>query len=112
MHVDVNDSYTYETRRRNSTLQNKTDSRNSEIEVDCDVEIQNWPYPVQVETIHEGEGNEETSIQVYTDGSKQEQEVGFGAVILKGREMIANYNINLITDALNIRQNNLPYSKY
>jgi len=41
------------------------------------VEIQNWPHPAEVGTIHEVVGNEETSIQVYTDGSKQEQGVGF-----------------------------------
>jgi len=67
----------------------KQNSGNSEIEWDCDVEIQNWPHPAEVATIHEVERNEETSIQVYTDGSKQEQGVGYGALIIKGSEMIA-----------------------
>jgi len=67
----------------------KQNSGNSEIERDCDVEIQNWPHPAEFRTIHEVVGNEETSIQVYTDGSKQEQGVGFGAVIFKGSEIIA-----------------------
>jgi hypothetical protein len=40
-------------------------------------------------TIHEVAGNEDTTIQVYTDGSKQEQGVGSGAVIFKGSELIA-----------------------
>jgi len=53
------------------------------------VEIQNWPHPAEVGTIQELEGNEETSIQVYSNGSKQEQGVGSGAVIFKGSEMIA-----------------------
>jgi len=60
-----------------------------DIEWNCDVEIQNWPHPAEVGTIHEVVGNEETSIQVYTDGSKQEQGVGSGAVIFKRSEMIA-----------------------
>ena len=41
------------------------------------------------------EGNEETSTQVYTDGSKQEQGVGSGAVIFKGSEMIAKLQFKL-----------------
>jgi len=41
------------------------------------------------------EGNEETSIQVYTDGSKQEQGVGSGAVIFKGSEMVAKFQFKL-----------------
>jgi len=90
----------------------KQNSGKSEIEWDCDVEIQNWPHPAEVGTIYEVEGNEETSIQVYTDGRKQEQGVGSGAVIFKGSEMIANYNLNQIIDAGTIRQNNLPYSKH
>jgi len=73
----------------------KQNSGNSGIELDCDVEIQNWPHPAEVETIHEVEGNEETSIQVYTDGSKQEQGVGSGAVIFKGSEIIAKLQFKL-----------------
>jgi len=53
------------------------------------VEIHNWPHPAALGTIHGILGNEETSIQMYTDGSKQEQEIGSGEMILKGREMIA-----------------------
>jgi len=66
-----------------------------DIEWDSDVEIQNWPHPAEVGIIHEVVGNEETSIQVYTNGSKQEQGVGSGAVIFKGSEMIAKLQIKL-----------------
>jgi len=59
------------------------------------VEIQNWPHRAEVGTIHEMEGNEETSIQFYTDGSKQEQGVGSGAVIFKGSEMNAKLQFKL-----------------
>jgi len=59
------------------------------------VDIQNWPHPAEVGTIHEVEGNEETSIQVYSDGSKQEQGVGSGVVIFKGIEMIAKVEFKL-----------------
>jgi len=40
-------------------------------------------------------GNEDTSIQTYTDVSKQEQGVGSGAVIFKGSEMIAKLQFKL-----------------
>jgi hypothetical protein len=66
-----------------------------DIEWDCDVEIQNWPHPAEVGTIREVVGNEETSIQVYTDGSKQEHGVGSGAVIYKGSEIIAKLQFKL-----------------
>ena len=66
-----------------------------DIEWDCDVEIQNWPHPAEVGTIHKVVGNEETSIQVYTDESKQEQGVGSGAVIFIGSEMIAKLQFKL-----------------
>jgi hypothetical protein len=66
-----------------------------DIEWDCDVEIQNWLHTAEVGTIHEMVGNEETSIQVYADGSKQEQGVGSGAVIFKGSEMTAKLQFKL-----------------
>jgi hypothetical protein len=66
-----------------------------DIEWDCDVEIQNWPHPAEFGIIHEVVGNEETSIQVYTDRSKQEQGVGSGAVIFKASEMIAKLQFKL-----------------
>jgi len=58
------------------------------------VQIQNWPQPAEVGNIHEVEGNEKTSIQMYTDGSKQEQGVLSGAVIFKGSEKLQNYKLN------------------
>ena len=73
----------------------KQNSAHCDTEWDCDMEIQNWLHPAEVGTIHEVVGNEETSIQVYTDGSKQEQGVGSGAVIFKGSELIAKLQFKL-----------------
>jgi len=73
----------------------KENSGNREIEWDCDVEIQTWPHPAEFGKIHEVVRNEETWIQVYTNGSKQEQGVGSGAVIFKGSEMIAKRQFKL-----------------
>jgi hypothetical protein len=91
----------------------KQRSGQRDIEWDCDVEIQNWPHPAEVGTIHEVTGYKDTPIQVYTDGSKQEQGVGSGAVIFKESEMIAKKNnLNYTANALKIRQDNWPYSKH
>jgi len=76
------------------------------------VEIQNWPHPAGVGKIHKVEGKEETSIQVYTDGSKQEQGIGSVAVIFKLSEMIAKLQFKLGNRCSNNQQNNLPYSKH
>jgi hypothetical protein len=75
------------------------------------VEIQNWPHPAEFGTIHEVVGNKETSTQVYTDGSKQEQGVGSGAVIFKGSEMIAKLQIKL-DNRCSTRRSNWLYSKH
>jgi len=40
-------------------------------------------------------GNEETSIQVYTDENKQEQGVGSEGAIFKGTQMIAKLQFKL-----------------
>jgi hypothetical protein len=59
------------------------------------VEIKNWSHRAEVGIIHEVVRNEETLIQMYTDKSKQEQGVEFGAVIFKGSEIIAKLQFNL-----------------
>jgi ribonuclease HI len=73
----------------------KQKSGQRDMEWDCDVEIQNWPHPAEVGTINEVAGNEDTPIQVYTDGSKQQQGVGSGAVLFKGSEMIDKIQFKL-----------------
>jgi len=89
----------------------KQNSGHCDIEWDCDVEIKNWPHPAEVGTIHEVVGNEETSIQVYTDGSKQEQGVGSGAVLFKGSEMIAKLQFKLANRCSNNQAEQLAILK-
>jgi len=72
----------------------KQNSGNSEIEWDCDVEFLNWPHPAEVGTIHEVEGNEEASIQVYTDGSNKNTESGLEKWFSKEVKWLPNYNLN------------------
>jgi len=75
------------------------------------VEIQNWPHAAEFGIIHEVVGNEETSIQVYTDGRKQEQGVASEAVIFKGSEMIAKLQIKLDNRCFNNQAEQLAILK-
>jgi len=54
-----------------------------------------WPHPADAVTIKEAAGNEEASVQVYTDGSKHEQGVGSGAAIFIGSEIVAQLKLKL-----------------
>ena len=53
------------------------------------MEYKYWPHPADVEKIEEVVGDEEATLQTFTDGSKQEIGVGAGAVVSKGRELVA-----------------------
>jgi hypothetical protein len=70
----------------------KVKSSNRKIDLDYDVVLKYWPHPADAVTINEVAGDEDASIDAYTDGSKHDQEVGSGAVIFKGREIIAKLN--------------------
>jgi ribonuclease HI len=75
------------------------------------VEIQNWPHPAEVGIIYKVTGNEDTPIQVYTDGSKQEQGVGSGAVIFKESEMTAKIQFKLDSKCSNNQAEQLAILK-
>ena len=68
---------------------------NRTFELDSDVELKYWPHPADAVTIKEEAGNEEASVQAYTDGSKHDQGVGSGAAIFIGNEMVAQLKIKL-----------------
>ena len=57
--------------------------------VDSEVVLKNWPHPAAAVKITEAKRHEEQMIQVYTDGSKNEQGVGSGVVIFTGKELAA-----------------------
>ena len=59
------------------------------------MELKYWPHPADAVKINEVAGNEEASVQAYTDGSKHDQGVGFGAAIFIGSEMVAQLKIKL-----------------
>ena len=56
-------------------------------ELDYDVELKYWPHSADAVTIKEVAGNEEASVQAYTDGSKHDKGVGSGDAIFIGSDM-------------------------
>jgi len=76
----------YNTKKRRS---------NSLMELDHEVEYKYWPHPADTVTIEEVVSDEEATLQAFTDGSKQEQGVGAGAVVFKGSELVAKVQMKL-----------------
>jgi hypothetical protein len=65
----------YSTKKRRSNIL---------MELDHKVGYKYWPHPADTVTIEEVVSDKESTLQVFTDGSKQEQGVGAGAVVFKG----------------------------
>jgi len=64
-------------------------------ELDSNLELKYWPHPADAVTIKKVAGNEEASVQAYTDESKHEQGVGSGAAIFIGSEKVAQLKLKL-----------------
>jgi ribonuclease HI len=62
---------------------------------DREVELNNWPHPGDVVKITEVKDNKDNTIQIYTDGSKNEHGVGSGVVIFVRNELIAQLKFKL-----------------
>jgi ribonuclease HI len=65
------------------------------MELDHEVEYKYWQHPADTVTIEEVVSDEEATLQAFTDGSKQEQGVGAGAVVFKGSELVAKVQVKL-----------------
>jgi len=63
--------------------------------LDSAVELKHWLHPADTVTIKEVAGNEEASVQAYTDGSKHGQGVGSGVAIFIGNEIVAQIKLKL-----------------
>jgi hypothetical protein len=63
--------------------------------IDRQVELNTWPHPADVVKIIEGNGYKEQTIQIYTDGSKNEHGVGSGVAIFVGKELQAQLKFKL-----------------
>ena len=63
--------------------------------MDREVELTNWPHPADVVKITEDNGYKEQTIQIYTDGSKNEHGVGSGVAIFVEKELKAQLKFKL-----------------
>jgi len=81
------------------------------MELDHEVEYKYWPYPADVETIEEVVGDEEVTLEAFTDGSKQETGVGAGAVVFKGSELVAKVRQKLDSRCSNSQAEQLAVLK-
>jgi ribonuclease HI len=63
--------------------------------VDLEVELKNWPHPADVAAFNEVKEYDDKPIQIYTDGSKNEQGVGAGVAIFSGKEVVKKLKYKL-----------------
>jgi hypothetical protein len=63
--------------------------------IDREVELNNWPHPADVVKITEDNGCTDKTIQIYTDGSKNEHGVGSVVAIFVGNEHKAQLKFKL-----------------
>ena len=63
--------------------------------IDIEVERKNWPYPADVVAFIEVKEYDDKTIQIYTDGSKNEQGVGAGVAIFSGKGLVSKLKYKL-----------------
>jgi ribonuclease HI len=79
--------------------------------IDREVELKNWPHPADVVKIIEDNGNKEQTIQIYTDGSKNEHGVGSGVTIFVVKELKAQLKFKLDNRCSNNQGKQLAIAK-
>jgi hypothetical protein len=79
--------------------------------IDKEVELKTWPHPADVVKIVEDNGYKEQTIQIYTDGSKNEHGVGSGVVIFVGKELKAQLKFKLDNRCSNNQAEQLAIAK-
>ena len=52
-------------------------------------------HPANTVTVEEVVSDEEATLHVFTDGSKEEQGVGAGTVVFKGSDLVAKFQLKL-----------------
>jgi hypothetical protein len=56
--------------------------------IDREVELKNWPHPADAAAVIDVKEYEDQTIQIYTDGNKNEQGFGSGVAIITGKELV------------------------
>jgi len=83
----------------------------SHIRIDRAVELKHWLHPADAVTLKEVAGNEESSVQAYTDGSNHGQVVGSGAAIFISNEIVSQIKLNLSNRCSNYHAEQLAILK-
>jgi ribonuclease HI len=80
-------------------------------EIDTALEYKKWPHPAEAAAIVEGTEYEEQTLQIYTDGSKNEQGVGAGVTIFSGQKLITKLQYKLDSRCSNNQAEQLAIAK-
>jgi hypothetical protein len=76
-----------------------------------EVERKNWPHPADVVAFIEMKEYDEKTMQIYTDGSKNEQGVGAGVAIFSGKELVSKLKYKLDNRCSNNQAKQLAIAK-
>jgi ribonuclease HI len=79
--------------------------------IDKEVELKIWPHLADVVKIREDNGHKEQTMQVYTDGSKNEHEVGSGVAVFVGKELKEQLKFKLDNRCSNNQAEQLAVAK-
>jgi hypothetical protein len=79
--------------------------------IDNIVEFKDWPQPADAFTIKEVTDHKESSVQAYTDGSKQDQADGSGPAIFIGEEIVTQIKIKVNSRCSNNQDEHLAVIK-
>ena len=79
--------------------------------IDLEVERKNWPHPADVVAFIEVKEYDDKTIQIYTDGSKNEQGVGAGVAIFSGKELASKLKYKLDNRCSNNQAEQLAIAK-
>jgi len=79
--------------------------------MDLEVEFKNWPHPADVAKVTEDNEYKEQTIQIYTDGSKNEHGVGSELAIFVGKELKAELKLKFDNRCSNNQAEQLAIAK-
>jgi hypothetical protein len=79
-------------------------SKNKLAEIDLEVKRKKWLHPSKLVTVCESGDIKQSTVNILTDGSKNETGVGSGIAIFVGEKLTQQLNSNSPADARTIKQ--------
>jgi hypothetical protein len=93
LHSNGNDAHKHQTGGGGQTLHQQKKGNHTRIGQCC--KLKHWLHPADAVTIKVAAGNEEPSVQAYTDENKHGQRIGSGAAIFIDNEIVAQIKLKL-----------------